>query len=268
VSRLCRLLKVSSAGYYAWHGRGTSMHAEQDRELTSVIRKIFEGSGGTYGCPRVHRELRKQGVHVSSRRIARLMREGGMRGRVVRVYRARAKQRRMYAAHENRVRGKVAKKPDTVWVGDVTYLKVARHWCYLAVVMDQCSRRILAWAIRRTRGTQVTRDVFNAAYRIRQPRRLIFHSDRGIEYTAPGFRSRLTALGVRQSTTRGGSPGENAHVESFFHSLKADVVHGVQFLNDKTLRACVKRYVRFYNHKRLHSALGYRSPVEFERVAA
>jgi len=268
VSRLCRLLKVSPAGYYAWHKRGSSTHTERDRELTSMIRRIFEGSGGTYGCPRIHQELRKHGVRVSMRRVARLMRAGGMRGRVVRVYRSRAKQRQMYAAHENQVRHQEATRPDAVWVGDVTYLKVARHWCYLAIVLDQYSRRILAWALWLTRGTQLTRSVFDAAYRVRQPDRLIFHSDRGIEYTAPGFRDRLTTLGVRQSTTRGGSPGENAHAESFFHSLKADVIHGVLFMTDESLRACIRRYVRFYNHKRLHSSLGYRSPAEFERQAA
>lgn len=268
MSRLCRLLKVSPAGYYAWQKRGISAHTKQDRELTSMIRKIFDGSGGTYGCPRVHQELRKHGVRVSARRIGRLMRADGMRGRVVRVYRARAKQHQMYAAHDNQVRHHRATRPDVVWVGDVTYLKVARHWCYLAVVMDQCSRRILAWALRLNRGTLLTRSAFDAAYRARKPGRLIFHSDRGIEYTAPGFRDRLTTLGVRQSTTRGGSPGENAHAESFFHSLKADVIHGVQFVTDESMRACIRSYVRYYNHKRLHSALGYRSPVEFERVAA
>ena len=101
-----------------------------------------------------------------------------------------------------------------------------------------------------------------------QPRRLIFHSDRGAEYTAPGYPDRLTTLGVRQSMTRGGSPADNAHAESFFHSLKADVVHGVAFMTDDSLRKCLRRYVRYYNHQRLHSSLGYRSPSEFERLVA
>jgi putative transposase len=150
----------------------------------------------------------------------------------------------------------------------VTYLRVAKHWCYLAVVMDQFSRRVVGWSLRRVRGTPLTRAAFDHAFRRRRPRRLIFHSDRGIEYAAPAFRDRLKALGVRQSMTRGGTPGDNAHAESFFHSLKADVVHGVQFASDESLRSCVRRYVRYYNHERLHSSLGYRSPAEYERQVA
>ena len=118
------------------------------------------------------------------------------------------------------------------------------------------------------RGTPLTRAAFDPAFRRRRPRRLIFHSDRGIEYAAPAFRDRLKALGVRQSMTRGGAPGDNAHAESFFHSLKADVVHGVAFSSDDSLRSCVSRYVRYYNYRRLHSSLGYLSPVEYERQAA
>jgi transposase InsO family protein len=134
--------------------------------------------------------------------------------------------------------------------------------------MDQFSRRVVGWSLKRVRGVQLTRAAFEQAFRRRRPRRLIFHSDRGIEYAAPDFRDRLKALGVRQSMTRGGNPGDNAHAESFFHSLKADVVHGVEFVTDESLRACVRRYVHYYNHRRLHSSLGYRSPVEYERQVA
>ncbi len=268
MSRLCALYGVSPAGFYAWRNRGTSVHTERDRELMKKIREIHVDSHETYGSPRVYRVLRSQGVQVSPGRVARLMRAGRMRGRVARVYRPRAKQRAMFAEHKNRLWRHKAKRCDVVWVGDVTYLKVIRHWCYLAIVMDQYSRRIIAWSLARTRATSLTRSAFDAAYRARRPGRLIFHSDRGVEYTAPGFRDRLKALGVRQSTTSGGRPGENAHAESFFHSLKADVIHGVEFLTDESLRACVQSYVRFYNHNRLHSSLNYRSPVAFERQAA
>ena len=268
MSRLCALYGVSPAGYYAWRKRGISVHTEQDRNLMKRIRKIFEKSHDTYGAPRVQEALRRQGIRVSQRRITRLMRAGGMRGRVARVYRPRAKQRAMFAEHDNRLWGRKSTRCDAIWVGDVTYLKVIRHWCYLAIVLDRYSRRILAWSLMRTRTTQLTRAVLDAAYRSRQPKRLIFHSDRGVEYTAPGYRDRLKTLGVRQSTTSGGSPGENAHAESFFHSLKADVIHGVEFLTDESLRACVKKYIRYYNYERLHSSLNYRSPVEFERRAA
>jgi putative transposase len=135
--------------------------------------------------------------------------------------------------------------------------------------LDQYSRRVLGWSMGRSRGTQLTRTAFDLAVRRRQPRRrLIFHSDRGSEYAGHAFGERLASLGVQQSMTRGGTPSDNAHAESFFHSLKADVVHGCRFADDRQLRACIKSYVQYYNHKRMHSSLGYRSPVEYERRVA
>jgi transposase InsO family protein len=233
-----------------------------------AIRRIFEGSNGTYGSPRVYRELLAEGFEVSRRRVERLMGAAGMRGRVVRIYRSNPRLHRLYAQHPNRLWEHGARAPDAIWVGDVTYLRVKGHWCYLAVVLDRFSRRVVGWSLQRTRGTELTRAAFDPAFERRRPRRLIFHSDRGIEYAAPGFRDRLKALGVRQSMTRGGTPGDNAHAESFFHSLKADAVHGTTFVSDEILRSCVRRYVRFYNHRRLHSSLDYKSPVEYEREVA
>ena len=268
MSRLCALYGVTRAGYYAWRARAESAHSEQDRELAQAIRRIFEASGGTYGSPRVQKELSAEGRQVSRRRVERLMRASGLRGRVVRVYRSNPRLHQLYGQHPNRLWERQAKRPDAIWVGDVTYLKVAKHWCYLAVVLDQFSRRVVGWSLKRVRGTQLTRAAFDEAFRRRQPQKLIFHSDRGIEYAAPAFRDRLKALGVRQSMTRGGNPGDNAHAESFFHSLKADVVHGLDFASDESLRSCVRRYAHYYNHRRLHSSLGYRSPVEYEALIA
>jgi transposase InsO family protein len=135
--------------------------------------------------------------------------------------------------------------------------------------MDQYSRRVLGWSLSRSRGTTLTRAAFDLAVRHRRPqRRLIFHSDRGSEYAGHAFGTRLRALGVWQSMTRGGAPSDNAHMESFFHSLKADVIHGLRFTSDSQLRTCIKSYVQYYNHKRLHSSLGYQSPVEYERQVA
>jgi putative transposase len=262
------LYGVTRAGYYARIKRGVSCRAEQDRELVAKIRRSFEASHGTYGSPRVLRDLVNEGTHVSRRRVARLMGAAGMRGRLVGLYRPKAKLRHLYTKHPNRLWNHRAKRMDSVWVGDVTYLRVAHHWCYLAVVEDQFSRRILGWSLSRTRGVRLTRHAFDAAYRTRHPKRVIFHSDRGIEYAAPAFRNRLKALGVRQSMTSGGAPSENPHAESFFHSLKADVIHGVDFRDDESLRACLRWYVPFYNRKRLHSSLGYRPPAAFEQRVA
>jgi putative transposase len=140
-------------------------------------------------------------------------------------------------------------------VGDITYLPVAARWHYLAVVMDQYSRRVLAWCLGTTRDACLTRAVFDAAIRRRHARPgLIFHSDRGSEYASAAFRDRLAALGIRQSMTRGGTPGDNAYRESFFHSLKADLVQGSRFLTEAELRTQLRRYLWYYNYQRLHSA--------------
>lgn len=268
MSRLCSLYGVTRAGYYARIKRGVSRRTEQDRDLAGRIRKIFDGSRGTYGSPRVFRTLVKEGTHISRRRVARLMGAGGMRGRVTHVYRSKAKLKHLYALHPNRLWTHRARRPDGVWVGDVTYIRVAQHWCYLSIVEDQYTRRVLGWSLSRKRGVRLTRRAFDAAYRVRRPPRLIFHSDRGIEYAAPAYRDRLRDLGVRQSMTSGGAPSENPHAESFFHSLKADVIHGYEFLNDEALRTCLRWYVPFYNRRRLHSSLGHLSPVEFEEKVA
>jgi len=269
VTRLCRLLAVTRAGFYAWRRRPVSARRRQDRDLLEDVRAIFESSGGTYGSPRIHRALRLRGRRVSGRRVARLMREDGLRARVARVYRGKAGVHRWFSRQPNHVRRTHATKPNQIWVGDVTYLAVGGRWWYLIVVLDQCSRRVLAWRLAATRDSHVTRAVLDAALRRRRPDAgLIFHSDRGSEFQGTPVRARLAASRVRQSMTRGGAPGENAHMESFFHSLKADVIHGRSFQSIAELRQQLRRYVPYYNYQRLHSSLGYQSPVDYERGAA
>lgn len=269
MSRLCTLVGVSRTGYYAWRNRGESAHRKQDRTLSEEIRVIFEEHRGRYGSPRVQLALAQRGLRVSRRRVERLMREDGLRARVARLYRSNPRLHKFYRQHPNRLWKKRAKRINQVWVGDVTYLSIGGRWSFLAVVMDQYSRRVLGWSLGPVRNTELTRAAFDSAARRRAPRPgLIFHSDRGTEYAGTTFRDRLRSLGVRQSMTRGGSPGDNAHMESFFHSLKADVVHGVAFTNDTQLRTCLRAYVQYYNRKRMHSSLGYRSPVEYERCVA
>ncbi len=268
MTRLCALYGVTAAGYYAWRRRPESPHAVQDRKLTQRITALFTAHRGRYGSPRIHRALRGEGWRVSRRRVERLMGTAGLRARVARVYRANPKLHRFFGQHPNRLPRGGARRPDQVWVGDITYLSVGGQWRFLAVVLDQCSRRVLAWRLGRRRNAQLTRAVFDAAMRRRRPPGgLIFHSDRGSEYAAAVFRDRLAALGVHQSSALRG-PGDNAHMESFFHSLKAEVVHGVQFATEAALRRELGGYMRYYNHRRFHSALGYRSPVDYESRAA
>ena len=268
MTRLCALYGVTPAGYYAWRRRGESRHAEQDRRLTQRITALFRRHRGRYGSPRIYRELTAEGWRVSRRRVERLMRAAGLRARVARVYRANPALHRFYGQHPNRLPHDGAQRPDQVWVGDITYIPVGTRWRFLAVVLDQYSRRVLAWTLGRRRDARLTRAVLDAAVRRRRPGRgLIFHSDRGSEYAAAAFRDRLVALGLQQSAAQRG-PEDNAHIESFFHSLKAEVIHGARFATETALRHELGRYVRYYNHRRLHSALGYQSPVDYESCAA
>jgi len=237
--------------------------------LLEEMRAIFEDSGGTYGSPRMHESLAGRGHRVSRRRVERLMRADGLRARVARVYRPKAGTHRWFGQHPNHVRRTQATRPDQIWVGDLTYLAVAGRWWYLAAVLDQCSRRVLAWRLGAIRDSRLTRAVVDAALRRRRPSAgLIFHSDRGSEFLGTTFRACLAAGRVTQSMTRGGAPGENAYMESFFHSLKADVIHGRSFQAVADLRQELRRYMRYYNYQRLHSSLGYQSPVDYERRAA
>ena len=269
MERLCRLYRVTRAGYYAWRQRPESARRGQDRVLLETMERIFDGSGGTYGSPRLHRALATCGHRVSRRRVERLMRVGGWRARIVRIYRRKAGMHRWFDQHPNRVRRSRATAPNQIWVSDVTYLSVGSRWWYLAAVLDQYSRRVLAWRLSSVRDSRLTRGAVEAALRRRRPEAgLIFHSDRGSEFLATPLRERLDQHGVRQSMTRGGAPDENAHMESFCHSLKADVIHGRRFETVAELRRQLHRYVAYYNHKRLHSALSYQSPVDYEQGAA
>ena len=234
-----------------------------------MMESIFKRSGGTYGSPRLQRALAAQGLRVSRRRVERLMRAGGLRARVARVYRRKAGTHRWFGQHPNRVKRTVATRADQIWVGDVTYLPVGGRWWYLMTVLDQYSRRVLSWRLGSVRDGRLTRAAIDAAVRRRRPEKgLIFHSDRGIEFVGSAISQRLEEHGVCQSTTRGGSPDENAHIESFFHSLKADLIHGERFRDVRELRRHLHRYVRFYNYRRMHSALRYQAPVDYERGAA
>lgn len=230
---------------------------------------MFVGSRSTYGSPRVHRALRGRGWSVSRGRVERLMRREGLRARMARLYRSNPRLHRFYQQYPNLLWKHQAQRPNEVWVSDITYVSVGGQWRYLATVLDQCTRRVLGWSMSPVRGTRLTRAAFELAARRRPPRRgLIFHSDRGSEYAGDHLGDRLKALGVEQSMTRGGCPSDNPHAESFFHSLKAESLHGRRFATDAELRTCLRSYVAFYNQHRLHSSLQYQSPVEYERRIA
>jgi transposase InsO family protein len=234
-----------------------------------MIRALFETSRGTYGSPRIHQALRAAGTRVSRRRVERLMREAGLRARAAKLYRAIPGLHAFFTSIPNRQLDQVTTGPDQVWVGDITYLKAGGTWRYLAVVMDRYSRRIIGWSLGRHKAARLTLAALNhAVVNRRPPPGVIFHTDRGIEYAAYAFRHRLAALGFVQSMNRPREITDNAHMESFFHSLKTDAIHGTSFVNPDPLGPLLRRYFPYYNRVRLHSGLGYRSPVDYEALHA
>ena len=226
--------------------------------LNARIQSIFEASEGTYGAPRIHAALAQAGIRVSRKRIARLMKAAKLKARSARVYRATPGNWIFYSAIPNRILHKKTTAPDQIWVADVTYLKVAGQWRYLAVVMDRHSRRVLGWAVALKRDLRLTLAALNEALARRKPEKgLTFHSDRGIEYTAYVYRARLAAFGITQSTNRPRELTDNAAMESFWHSLKSEVTHARRFATDDALDAVLTRFMWRYNNQRLHSSLGY-----------
>ena len=265
---MCALYSVQRSGYYAWRRRGESARRQRDRQLLDRIHAIFERSRGTYGSPRVHHTLAAAGVRVSRRRVARLMRHAGLRARVVKLYRRVPGLHGFYTSIPNRQLDRLATVPDQVWVGDITYVKIGTAWRYLAVVMDRYSRRVLGWSLGAARDARLTLAAFNHAVHNRRPRPgVIFHSDRGTEYAAQVFRDRLTALGFVQSMNRPREITDNAYMESFFHSMKSDTVHGFSLTDATELEQLLRSYIPYYNGVRLHSGIGYCSPVEYEARA-
>ena len=266
---LCARHGVTRAGYYSFRRREPSARAREDERLLERIRAVFAASDGSYGSPRVHAILRQAGLRLGRKRVARLMHSGALKARSARIYRRTPGTHRFFAEIPNRVLGLKTTATGQIWVGDVTYLRSAGRWRYLAVVLDRHSRRVLGWSLRPRRDMALTRAAFNRSVLRHRPRPgLIFHSDRGVEYSAYAFRARLAALGITQSMKRPREITDNAFIESFFHSMKSDVIHGYTFDDDRSLHLVVRRYVRRYNRSRLHSSLGCLSPINYERNAA
>ena len=264
---MCVLYQVTRGGYYAWQRRQLSDRALADAHLIEQVRQIHPQSRGFYGSPRVVGQLHRAGVSVGRRRVARLMRQAHLQGRSARLYRrSKVGQRAFFASVSNQQRAMNVQAPNQLWVGDVTYFRVAGQWRYMAAVMDRHSRRIVGWSVSVRRDAALTSDALRRSIRNRHPATgLVFHSDRGIEYAAFEFRDQLARRGIVQSMNRPGKMNDNAHMESFFHSMKAEQIQGMSFDSDPQLRQALRSYIAFYNQQRIHSSLRYLPPATFEQ---
>ena len=268
VTLMCNILEICRSGYYAWLKHLESPRSQSNRALVVDIRAAFDRSQQTYGSPRIHRELKKRGVACNRKRVERLMR----RERLVSVHRKKFCPQTTNSAHELPIaknllqRDFSASKPNEKWVGDLTYIPTDEGWLYLAVVIDLFSRRVVGWATGNSLHAELACNALRmAAFRRGNPTNMVYHSDRGIQYASSEFRAALSALQATPSMSRKGNAYDNAVAESFYHSLKVERVHRLRYQTRNEARQSVADYIeRFYNSDRLHSSIGYCSPVEFE----
>ena len=268
ISLLCKVLKVSRSGYYAWRGRAPSKRSVEDSALTERIRKIHEGSRRTYGYPRIHAELRALGVECGRRRVARLMRQAGVQGCMRGRRRSTTRQGGKVPSAPDLVdRRFLAASPNRLWLADITYLPTREGFLYLSFILDACSRKVVGWSMASHLGAELVVDALQMAlWRRRAPSGVVHHSDRGSQYTALSFTKSLKEAGVFPSMGRVGSALDNAMAESFVSTLKAEMA-GHRFPTRAAARMSVFDYIEgFYNQTRRHSSIGYMSPADYEQA--
>jgi len=267
LTKMCRVLNISRSGYYAWRRRGKSRRGLENEKLVRSIRRVHEQSRRIYGSPRITAELRAADVNCSKNRIARLMRENGIRSIIKRKHRSTTCSRHRLPVADNIIGRKFqAERPDRIWLSDITYIRCLHGWLYLTAIMDLFSRRIVGWSLSSNLSTLPVVQTLKRAVAERRPQPgLIFHSDRGVQFADHDFRRLLREHGMKQSMSRKGDCYDNAVMESFFDTLKSEYVSFERFESAEQARRGLFDYIDvFYNHKRIHSSLGYCSPAAFE----
>ncbi len=268
LGRMCKTLGVSRAGYFAWRRRPESPRGGEDRALTSRIQVIHGTSRKTYGSPRVHRELRAQGTAISRKRVERLMHVAGIQVKPKARFVVTTDSDHGLPVAENLLQQDFsASAPNRRWVTDITYVATAEGWLYVAAIIDLFSRRVVGWAMQDRMDRSLVLAALGMAIGNRQPAHgLVHHSDRGSQYASEDYRNELTANGMIASMSRRACCYDNAAMESFWHTLKVELIHRRQFQTRTEATQAIFEYIEvFYNRTRIHSSIGYVSPVEFER---
>jgi transposase InsO family protein len=271
IGTMGEVLGVSRSGYYAWRRRPRSLRDESNAKLTQTIRRIHEQSRRIYGSPRVYAALQQRGIACGRHRVARLMRDEGIRSKTKRRFRSIATKRGETPAAPNRLERRfTAARPNQVWASDITIVKTAQGWLHLAIVLDLFSRKVVGWATSMAVTQTLALEALQRAFSTRRPKPgLLHHSDRGGQYLSAAYQHLLDEHGAHCSMSRPGNCLDNAAVESFFHTLKTELVYQQHYRTREEARLAIFEYIEsFYNRTRLHSTLDYRSPEEYERSVA
>jgi transposase InsO family protein len=269
VKEMCRVFGVSRSRYYAQLNPGGSKRQREDQRLLVSIKAAFDGSDRTYGAGRICRELREQGILVGKNRVWRLMKQHGLRVKTMRRFKVTTNSDHKRPVAPNLVRRNfTAAAPNRLWTGDITYIWTAEGWLYLAVILDVFSRRIVGWSMKRRMTDDLVITAFNNAVIRRGPSQgVVFHSDRGSQYCSKRFQSLVQGIGGIQSMSCTGSCYDNAITESFFGTMKRELVHHCSFESRSEAQSQIFRYIEgFYNRRRRHSSIGYHAPEKYERL--
>jgi transposase InsO family protein len=266
---MCKILEVSRAGFYHWSKRKPCSRHLEDQKLLEIIKYHYNRSRGTYGLPRIYAAIKKEGLKVNKKKIARLMKLNKIKAKTKRKFKVTTVQNIKARASENILKGSFESKTENrIWTSDITYLWTQEGWLYLAVIMDIYSRKIVGWSLSSSLSAKLVIKALWMAILHRNPKQgIVLHSDRGSQYTSSTVRELLKSYKITQSMSSSGNCYDNAITESFFHSLKTELIYWNSYQTREQAKRSIFEYIEiFYNRQRLHSALNYLSPVEFELI--
>ena len=269
---MCKLLQVSRSGYYSWQSRSESKQSQRRKSLVADIREVHqEKHKHNFGSPRVHDELKKKGVRCSEKMVAKVMKEAGIQARTKKKFKVTTDSNHNHPVAENLLNREFDKatKPNELWVSDITFIWTLEGWLYLTCVIDLFSRKVVGWSMSSSMTKEFVMEALSMAVTQRCPGgELLHHSDRGSQYCSNDYQQMLQANGITCSMSRKGNCWDNAAMESFFATLKKELVHQERYTTRAAAKRSIFEYIEvFYNRERIHSSLGYISPAEFERLA-